>query len=198
MNYLICSLLNSCLSGSLSQPFYNFCESAGFFHIFIRINLCTLALLWGNEGQYFLIELFPGQIFHKHTGCIKKLFPFHFLSISQLLLRLGIIFFSFLKRPFNGLIKNVKKFDSRCKIRQEIQHFVQANTNLFNTNVHIRNLSNTEISELQKTDYISLWNYMFVYSWKNCNPNHPIWPRSPHWNYWNYFRNKWLTRRTQC
>ena len=133
-----------------------------------------------------------------YTGCIKKLFPLRFLSISQLLLGLGIISFSFLKSPFNGLIKNVKKFDSRCKICQEIQHFVQANTNLFNTNVHIRNLSNTEISELQKTDYISLWNYMFVYSWKNCNPNHPIWPRSPHWNYWNYFRNKWLTRRTQC
>ena len=61
---------SSCLTGSLSQSSYNFCGSAGFFDIFIRINLWTLASLWENEGQYFPIELFSWQKFHKNT-CMR-------------------------------------------------------------------------------------------------------------------------------
>ena len=56
----------------------------------------------------------------------------HFVFCQyQLPLGLGFKSYSFLKSPFNGPFKNIKNFDSRCKIHWEIHNVVQANKNLF-------------------------------------------------------------------
>ena len=56
-----------------------------------------------------------------YTGCIKKLFPLCFLSISQLPIIRKIKFIIFFKSPFNGQFKNVQNFISRRKTHREIQ-----------------------------------------------------------------------------
>ena len=55
------------------------------------------------------------------TGCIKKLFPLCFLSISQLPIIRKIKIMIFFKSPFNGQFKNVQNFISRRKTHREIQ-----------------------------------------------------------------------------
>ena len=61
---------NSWLSGSLSQSNNIFCKSAGFFDTVIRIRDVALAFLWENVAQFFSIELFSWQKFHKNI-CMR-------------------------------------------------------------------------------------------------------------------------------
>ena len=74
---------------------------------------CVLSF---NPAAADMYGLYWAITFIFYTGCLKKLFPLCFLSISQLPIGQGIKSYSLLKTPLNGLFKNIQKFNSRSKI----------------------------------------------------------------------------------
>ena len=46
--------------------------------------------------------------------------------------------------PILWVVKSVKNFNSRCKIRQEIHHLVQENKTYLNKVVHLKSVSKHE------------------------------------------------------
>ena len=78
---------------------------------------CPIWPILQNTGAYYRVS--------------QKTVPTLFFANFSAPLGLGIKFYSFLRSPFNGLLKNINNFNSRFKICQEIHNFVQANKNLF-------------------------------------------------------------------